>query len=230
MKNLLILLALLVFNPVMNAQDQIKDQDRDQTRLMMVDGDLLQIRDRDQVQLKDKITLNDGTVLSPNGRYVTREGKKLRLKDGECLDMDGVKYNNEYQYRFKVMQENKGLSQEQMSERNENRTQFVAMDGQVYQVRNQEQKRLQNEMALNNGTRVNPNGTYQTRDQKQLRLQDGECLNLDGQKYQNILQHRKMIMQKNMNKQKNINKPQMQKKVQKNVQKKTTATKKRGNN
>lgn len=75
MKNLLILLALLVFNPVILAQDQVKDQDRDQTRLMMVDGDLLQIRDRDQVQLKDKITLNDGTVLSPNGRYVTREEK-----------------------------------------------------------------------------------------------------------------------------------------------------------
>lgn len=226
----MILLALLVFNPVMFGQDQIKDQDRDQTRLMMVDGDLLQIRDRDQVQLKDKITLNDGTILSPNGSYVTREGKKLRLRDGECLDMDGVKYNNEYQYRFKVMQENKGLSQEQMRERNENRTQFVAMDGQIYQVRNQEQNRLQNEMALNNGTRVNPDGTFQTRDQKQLRLQDGECLNLDGQKYQNILQHRKMVMQKNMNQQKNINKPQMQQKVQKNVQKKTTAAKKKGNN
>lgn len=230
MKNLLIFLALLVFSPTMNAQDQIKDQDRDQTRLMMVDGDLLQIRDRDQVQLKDNVTLNDGTVLSPNGRYLTREGKKLRLKDGECFDKDGVKYNNEYQYRFKVMQENKGLSKEQMRERNENRTQFVAMDGQVYQVRNQEQNRLQNEMALGNGTRINPDGTYRTRDQKQLRLQDGECLNLDGQKYQNILQHRKMVMQKNMNKQKNLNKPQMQQKVQKNVQKKTTATKKRGNN
>lgn len=230
MKNLLIFLALLVFNPVMNAQGQTKDQDRDQTRLMMVDGDLLQIRDRDQVKLKDNVTLNDGTVLSPNGRYVTREGEKLRLKEGECLDMDGVKYNNEYQYRFKVMQENKGLSQEQMRERNENRTQFVAMDGQIFQVRNQEQNRLQNEMALGNGTRINPDGTYQTRDQKQLRLKDGECLNLEGQKYQNILQHRKMVMQKNMNQQKNINKPQMQPKVQKNVQKKTTAAKKKGNN
>ncbi|RKS53922.1 hypothetical protein BC962_2189 [Gillisia mitskevichiae] len=230
MKNLLILLVLLVFNPVMNAQDQIKDQDRDKTRLMMVDGDLLQIRDRDQVQLKDNVTLNDGTVLSPNGSYGTREGEKLRLRDGECLDMDGVKYNNEYQYRFKVMQENKGLSQEQIRERNEKRTQFVAMDGQIFQIRNQEQNRLQNEMALGNGTRINPDGTYQTRDQKQLRLKDGECLNLDGQKYQNILQHRKMVMQKNMNQQKNINKPQMQPKVQKNVQKKTTAVKKKGNN
>lgn len=236
MKNLLILLALLVYNPVMNAQDQIKDQDRDQTRLMMVDGDLLQIRDRDQVKLKDKITLNDGTVLNSNGSYVTREGKKLRLKEGECLDMDGVKYNNEYQYRFKVMQENKGLSEEQIRERNQNRTQFVAMDGQVYQVMNQEQKRLQNEMALNNGARINPDGTYQTRDQKQLRLQDGECLTMDGQKYKNILQHRKMVVQKNMNmqknmtQQKNLNKPQMQQKVQKNIQKKTTATKKGGNN
>lgn len=226
MKKLLILLAFLVFSPlVVNAQDQIKDQDRDQTRLMMVDGEMLQIRDRDQTQLKDKITLHDGTVLSPNGRYITREGKKMRLRDGEFMDMDGVKYNNEYQYRFKVMQENKGLSQDQIRGRNQNRTQFVAMDGEVYQIRNQEQSRLQNQLALNDGTKVNPDGTYQTREQKQLRLKDGECLNMDGQKYQNTLQHRKMIVKRNMKPNKNMNRPQMQKNVQKN-----TATKKKGNN
>lgn len=224
MKKLLILLALLVFNPVVDAQDQNKDQDRDQTRLMMVDGDLLQIKDRDQVKLQDKITLNEGTVLTPTGRYVTREGKKLRLRDGECLDMDGVKYHSEYQYRFKVRQENKGLSPEQMRERNQNRTQFQAIDGEVYQIRNQEQNRLQNELALNNGTRVNPDGTYQTRDQKQLRLRDGECLNMEGQKFQNMLQQRKMVMQKD------LNRPRMQQKVQKSMKKNTTAIRRKGNN
>lgn len=230
MKTLVILLAFLISSPLlMQAQDQVIDQDRDQTRLMMVDGELLQIKDRDQVRLQDKITLNDGTVLSPNGRYVTSAGKKLRLRDGECLDMNGVKYNNEYQYRSMVRQENKGMSQEQMTERNKNRTHFIAMDGHVYRVRNQEQQKVQHQMILNNGMKINPDGTYQMRDQRQLRLKDGECLNLDGQKFQNIMQQRKMVMHKNMNANKNLNKVKMQRKVQKSG-KKTNSTNKRGNN
>ena len=227
MKNLLILLVLLVLSPeLMEAQDQEKDRDQDHTRLMMVDGNLLQIKDREQTQLKDKVTLNDGTVLSPNGRYVTRDGKKMRLRDGEFMDMDGIGYNNEYQYRFKVMQENKGLSQDQMRERNQNRTQFVVMDGNVYRIRSHEQSRLQEQMTLNNGMMVNPDGTYMDRDQKQQRLRDGECLTMNGQKYQDGLQQRKMLMHKSMSAHQNMNKSQKQQKVQKNVQVKTPPKKK----
>ena len=215
MKKLLILGLFLFFCSVqMNAQDKIQDQDRDQTRLMMVDGDLLQIRDRDQVQLKDKTTLADGTVLSANGRYVTRDGQRMRLRDGECLDGDGVKYNNEYQYRYKIMQENKGLSQEQMGERNQNRVHYVAMDGKVYRVNNAAQNRVQQQLKLSNGMTMNPDGTYGDMNQNQMRLRDGECLNMNGQKYQSMLQQRKMMMQKQnmVNKNMNMNKKNMQKK------------------
>jgi hypothetical protein len=39
-----------------------------------------------------------------------KRGDRLRLRDGECLDMNGVKYSNEYQYRSKIKQENKNLT------------------------------------------------------------------------------------------------------------------------
>jgi hypothetical protein len=40
-----------------------------------------------------------------------KRGDRLRLRDGECLDMNGVKYSNEYQYRSKIKQENKNLTE-----------------------------------------------------------------------------------------------------------------------
>jgi hypothetical protein len=71
---------------------------------MLVDGDVLQIRDRDQIRLQDKIILTDGTTVNPDG---SSRGDRLRLRNGECLDMNGVKYSNEYQYRSKIKQESK---------------------------------------------------------------------------------------------------------------------------
>jgi hypothetical protein len=57
---------------------------------MLVDGDVLQIRDRDQIRLQDKIILTDGTTV--NQMVLSRKkggGDRLRLR-GECLDMNGL--------------------------------------------------------------------------------------------------------------------------------------------
>lgn len=214
MKKVILLIAFVVFGTTtLTAQDQKQDIDRD--RLMLVDGDVLQIRDRDQIRLKDKITLNDGTVINPDGTYFTRDRVRLRLKDGECLDMDGVKFLNEYQYRYKIKQENKGLTEAQIQTRNQNRVHYMLVDGEVVQIRNQSQNRLQQKLNLGDGTVLNPDGTYQTKEQKQLRLNDGECLNLDGKLFKNTYQHRKMLIK---------NKAAM-KKVQKKPANKTKAKK-----
>jgi hypothetical protein len=68
-------------------------QDQDQDRLMLVDGDVLQIRDRDQIRLQDKIILTNGTTVNQMVLSRKRGGDRLRLR-GECLDMNGVKYSN----------------------------------------------------------------------------------------------------------------------------------------
>jgi hypothetical protein len=39
---------------------------------MLVDGDVLQIRDRDQIRLQDKIILTDGTTVNPDGTFQKR--------------------------------------------------------------------------------------------------------------------------------------------------------------
>ncbi|SRX55464.1 DUF6799 domain-containing protein [Aequorivita sp. CIP111184] len=217
MKKTLFLLAFIVFGTItLNAQDkdQVRSQDQDRDRLMLVDGDVLQIRDRDQIRLQDKVTLNDGTVINPDGTFQIRNRDMLRLKDGECLDADGILYRNEYQYRYKVNQENKGLNQAQVQERNQNRVHYTLVDGEVLQIRNQSQNRLQQQLNFANGGSVNPDGTYQTQNRKQLRLNDGECLNMNGELFKNTYQARKMVKKDVMNK-KTKKQPNMKKKLMK---------------
>jgi hypothetical protein len=215
MKKKVLVIVFIVFGIAMtNAQDRDQDQDRDriQDRFMLVDGDVLQIRDRDQIRLNDEYVLSDATIVNPNGIFQTKDWKQLRLKDGECLDMDGIKYRNEYQYRYKVKQENKGLSQAQIQERNRDRSVLMQIDGNVYLLKNQFQKQLQQRYNFANGGFVDTDGSYLTRDRKQLRLMDGECLNIDGEKFKNMYAHRKMETKKNMISQKKIMSKKMPKK------------------
>ena len=226
MKKVVVFLVFVVFATIsLTAQERDRDriQDQDRTNLTMVNGEMLQLRDRAEIRVRERITLNDGTVVSPNGNYTTKDGKQLKLKNGECLDGDGVKYRNEYQYRDKVQQENKGLTQAQIRERNQNRVHYVSMDGDMLQVRNQMQERLQTSMTLKDGTVVNPDGTYQNQARKQLRLQEGECLNMDGQLHQNQFQYRKQSLQNKGHERKN--KVQTKTKAKKNVGKKSAVKK-----
>ncbi len=199
MKKLCLLTAIMLLSALtLTAQEQDRDriQDQDRTKLVMINGEMLELRDRAEMHLREKQTLEDGTVVFPNGQYQTRDGLKFRLKDGECLDNDGIKYRNEYQYRYKVRQENRGLTESQIQERNQNRIYYTLVDGDMYLVRNQSQHRIQDKIDLGNGVVVNADGTYQNRERKQLQLKDGECINMDGEVFRNMYQYRKMIVQK----------------------------------
>jgi hypothetical protein len=215
MKKVFFFIAFVVLGTtaiIAQERDQDRIQDQDRTKLVMVNGEMLEVRERAHMRLRDKQKLNDGTILSPDGTYITRDQDRLRLKDGQCLDNDGVMYRNEYQYRYKVQQENKGLSQAQIQERNQNRVHYMLVDGDVVEVRNQSQNRIQSQLKLENGVTVKPDGTYQTRDRKQLRLLDGECLNMQGEMFKNTYQHRKTTLKKNMMKSKMKSKPKLQNK------------------
>ena len=178
-------------------QDQDRDrvQDQDQTRLLAMNGNMFQVRDRAEMRLQNRQSLSDGTVIRANGKYETPDGKRYKLGEGECLDGDGVLYRNEYQYRHKIERENAGLSEAQVRERNQNRLHYTMIEGEVYQIRHQEQARLENQLRLENGTTVFPDGTYQMQNQQRQRLQDGACLDPSGQMFRNMYQFQKRVIQ-----------------------------------
>ena len=42
-------------------------------------------------EMKDMITMDNGTKVKPDGSYTTADGKTDKLKDGECIMKDGSK-------------------------------------------------------------------------------------------------------------------------------------------
>ena len=62
---------------------------------------------------------------------------------------------------------------------------LMLKDGNMYQVKDQNQTPLRGQYKMQNGAVVNPDGSYQLKDQKQERLQNGECLDMEGKKYKN---------------------------------------------
>ncbi|MEJ2161883.1 MAG: hypothetical protein P8X60_00765 [Robiginitalea sp.] len=82
----------------------------------------------------------------------------------------------------------------------------MVIDGETYQIRNEYQDQIRNQYAIGDGTVVNPDGSYQTRNQQQLQLKEGECINMDGAKFMNMYQHRKMMINKNLHMKKKMNK------------------------
>ena len=199
MKTRLIWLGLLLISSLgVLAQERDRDriQDHDQTKILALNGTLLQVRDHAELRLQDRQTLSDGTVIQPNGRYTAPNGKRYRLAEGECLDGDGALYRNEYQYRHKIEQENTGLSQAQMQQRNQQRLHYTLVDGNVYQIRHQEQIRLQDQLRLENGTTVFPDGSYQLENQERKRLENGACLDPSGQIFRNTYMFQKQLILK----------------------------------
>jgi hypothetical protein len=199
MKTRLIWLGLLLISSLgVLAQERDRDriQDQNQTKILALNGTLLQVRDHAELRLQDRQTLSDGTVIQPNGRYTAPNGKRYRLAEGECLDGDGALYRNEYQYRHKIEQENAGLSQAQMQQRNQQRLHYTLVDGNVYQIRHQEQIRLQDQLRLENGTTVFPDGSYQLENQERKRLENGACLDPSGQIFRNTYMFQKQLILK----------------------------------
>lgn len=192
----LVLLAMAATTLTAQEQDRDRIQDQDRTKLVVVNGEMLQVRERAEIHVRERVTLSDGTVLQPNGAYETPDGKRYRLKDGECLDGDGIMYRNEYQYRHKIQQENAGLNPQQVRERNQNRVQYAFMDGNLYQIRNQEQHRLETAMRLENGATAFPDGSYQLQNQNRIRLENGQCISIQGDMFRNMYQMRKQMMQR----------------------------------
>jgi hypothetical protein len=163
--------------------------------LLMLGNDVIRINDKAQIQLQDDMTLSDGTVVYPDGSYRTKDREKLQLLDGECLDSHGIEYRNEYQYRYKVGQENKGLELSIIQERNQNRYHVILIKGRIFKVLNSEQYVIQEPVDIGYGKVVDLNGAYRT-SYGHARLKDGSCINLNGLPIINLYEYRKAIARK----------------------------------
>jgi len=89
--------------------------------------------------------------------------------------MDGNRYKNQQEFGERMYYRAQAMGQEHL----------MFQGGQMYRIRNQEKTQLNESMILKDGTKVNPDGNIQLKDQKQQRLRDGECLDMQGNRYEN---------------------------------------------
>lgn len=85
------------------------------------------------------------------------------------------------------------------------------LDGKLYRYQNGVRTQVQSQVQLQNGGYINPDGSYQLKNQERMQLHSGECLDLDGNRYQNqkMFNQKHMMTRKEMMQNRNIN---MQKK------------------
>ncbi|SDM29303.1 hypothetical protein SAMN05421813_10931 [Daejeonella rubra] len=98
----ILLIILLGAGSMLKAQqqDQIQKQDRihQEEHLRFYDGKLYQYKDGVQSQVTEQVRLRNGTVVNPDGSYQLQNQERFQLRQGECLDMDGIRYRTQNKF------------------------------------------------------------------------------------------------------------------------------------
>lgn len=126
MKQLIFLLASFVLAIQLQGQDQQRDQDRirEHDHLTYRAGVVYQVRDHVETCLQSRVRLQDGTEVDPDGTVRKRDRERKRLKDGECMRLNGKRYQNHQRFleRFNGHSQVKKQQQLRPVERNQNHT------------------------------------------------------------------------------------------------------------
>ncbi len=103
-KSLLLLVALMFSVGTLMAQDKIVDSDY----CIFQDGTVVQYTDGKPITIKAAVTLNNGTIVNPDGTYMAGS-KSASLSDGQCLGMSGKMYKSETHLYAAVQKKKKKL-------------------------------------------------------------------------------------------------------------------------
>lgn len=109
MKKLLFVpMSLLMLTGTIVAQSQQTEQKIQQNavvkneHMVMKDGKMFHNMDGKEMQMQNNMTLKNGMMVNPDGSYQLKNGKQLRLRDGQCMDMNGRKYNSQGMFQRKM--------------------------------------------------------------------------------------------------------------------------------
>lgn len=165
-------------------QMQLRNQAMNQLHYAYMDGKVYSIQNQEENQLKKQLNLANGGVLNPDGTLQLRAQQQMRLRDGECVDPEGNLYNTREQFRQHAQLRLQALNQEH----------FMYQDGQMYRMQNREQEPVREQLKLQSGLTVNPDGSYELKNQERLQLQQGEYLDAEGNAYASQEQFRQQAL------------------------------------
>lgn len=79
-------------------QVQKKDRIHQEDHFMYMDGKMYQVKQGVRSEVKSQLRLENGMVVDPDGHYQIKDRERLQLRDGECLDLSGNRYQNQMMY------------------------------------------------------------------------------------------------------------------------------------
>jgi hypothetical protein len=124
MKKLVLMLASLFILIVMvngqdtlrkpyqaNAQFPRRDRIHQEEHLMLIDGKLYKMQSGVRTQVESQVQLRKGGVINPDGSYQLKNAERLQLHNGECLDLDGNRYQNQRMFGKRQMMTQRQMMQ-----------------------------------------------------------------------------------------------------------------------
>lgn len=111
----IIVLSLLLFTSlgILKAQQRDRDRIRQEDHYQYLDGQLFQYRNGTRTQVMEQQRLKNGTLLNPDGSYLFQNQERFQLRQGECLDFNGLLYKNQNMFnKGKPMSNNKMIQRQ----------------------------------------------------------------------------------------------------------------------
>lgn len=101
----LFVFALFITTGAVMAQDKMQVEDANY--VILLNEKVFHYKKTGVELLKSDLKLNNGTVVKTDGSYITKDGDKMMLKDGQCLGMSGKLYKDQATLSKKLKKEMK---------------------------------------------------------------------------------------------------------------------------
>ena len=73
----------------------------------VTNGEVTHHKNGSPVKIKERVLLNHGVTLYPDGIYIDASGKKYRLREGHCMDHGGRTYKSLQEFHLEVERRNR---------------------------------------------------------------------------------------------------------------------------
>ncbi len=114
-KIILLILLIMGTGELLMAQEQDRVQNQDRIRqedhYRYLDGQLFQYRNGVQSRVMEQQRLTNGTILNPDGSYQLQNQNRYQLRQGECLDKNGLVYKNQKRFNKRKSISNTKINQ-----------------------------------------------------------------------------------------------------------------------
>jgi flagellar basal body rod protein FlgG len=145
--------------------------------VLMQNGKVMQVKNGQLTQLQNNdLTFSNGTRIMSDGTWITKDGTKTMMKEGQHMDMSGNLITTN---RDKYMNVN---SNEQSYPIDRSNPDGVLMqNGKMMRVKNGQMTLLQdNDLIMGNGTRIMSDGTWITKDGTKTMMKEGQRMDMSG--------------------------------------------------